>query len=83
MNTSNFYAKLYDGTAPDSSFSLRGSVYKYGYYLGDGIYPEHSVIVKTLTCPGDEKRKRFKRVQEKARKDIERAFGVLKKRWAF
>ncbi|KAI3700667.1 hypothetical protein L2E82_45304 [Cichorium intybus] len=81
LNSSDLYDDLYKGTAPDSSFILRGIEYRYGYYLVDGIYPEHSVLVKTLTCPSDPQRKRFKRAQERARKDIERAFGVLKKRF--
>jgi hypothetical protein len=49
--------------------------------LSDGIYPEYATFVKTFTDPIDDKRKYFKKKQESARKDIERAFGVLKKRW--
>nr|XP_043633281.1 uncharacterized protein LOC122604453 [Erigeron canadensis] len=48
---------------------------------GDGIYPEYATFVKTFTDPIDEKRKFFKKKQESACKGIERAFGVLKKRW--
>lgn len=53
----------------------------FGYYLSDGIYPEYSTFVKTFTDPIDQKRKYFKKKQESSRKDIERAFGVLQKRW--
>jgi hypothetical protein len=49
--------------------------------LTDDIYPEYTTFVKTFTDPIDEKRQLFKRKQESARKAIERAFGVLKKRW--
>ena len=49
--------------------------------MGDGIYPEYATFVKTFTDPVDDKRIHFKKKQESARKDIERAFGVLKKRW--
>jgi hypothetical protein len=49
--------------------------------LGDGIYPEYATFVKTFTDPIDAKRRLFKKRQESARKSIERAFGVLKKRW--
>ncbi|KAL6516901.1 hypothetical protein OROHE_018189 [Orobanche hederae] len=59
---------------------MRGG--KKGYYLTDGIYPEWAVFVKSFQCPSDEKRKKFKQRQEAARKDIERAFGVLQSRWA-
>ena len=64
-----------------ASFYANGNNYKAGYYLSDGIYPEYSTFVKSFTDPIDKKRKYFKKKQESARKDIERAFGVLKKRW--
>ena len=32
-------------------------------------------------CATDDKKRKFKSAQESARKDIERAFGVLKQRW--
>ncbi|XP_076907476.1 uncharacterized protein LOC143563945 [Bidens hawaiensis] len=38
-------------TGPDSSFELRGTLYKRGYYLADGIYPDYSTIVKSLSQP--------------------------------
>ena len=82
LNSSDFYTKLHNGTAPDSSFTLRGTQYRFGYYLVDGIYPERSIFVKTLAYPDDAQRQKYKRAQERARKDIERAFGVLKKRFA-
>ena len=55
--------------------------YGHGYYLADGIYPTYSTIVKTVPHPSDEKRKKFAKFQEGARKDIERCFGVLQKKW--
>ncbi|XP_035844063.1 uncharacterized protein LOC118490503 [Helianthus annuus] len=45
--------------------------YRRGYYLADGIYPSWSTIVKTIPFPEDEKRKKFAKRQEAARKDIE------------
>ncbi|GJY06841.1 reverse transcriptase domain-containing protein [Tanacetum coccineum] len=68
-------------TAPEAPFIVNGRTYKKGYYLADGIYPTWSSFVKTLSIARDEKTLRFKRVQESARKDIERAFGVLQVRW--
>nr|XP_043611712.1 uncharacterized protein LOC122583361 [Erigeron canadensis] len=64
-----------------AGFYANNNYYKARYDLTDGIYPEYSTFVKTFTDPIDEKRKYFKKKQESARKDIERAFGVLKKRW--
>ncbi|XP_052623594.1 uncharacterized protein LOC111886905 [Lactuca sativa] len=69
------------GKRDDSSFQGRGTPYKYGYYLVDGIYPEYVVFVKSFTTPHGSRRKKFKRAQERARKDVERVFGALKKRW--
>ncbi|KAJ0589888.1 putative harbinger transposase-derived protein [Helianthus annuus] len=63
------------------SFTVSGVEYRRGYYLADGIYPTYSTIVKTIPHPTDDKRKKFAKFQEGARKDIERAFGVLQKKW--
>ncbi|GJY10984.1 ALP1-like protein isoform X1 [Tanacetum coccineum] len=68
-------------TAPEAPFVVNGRTYKQGYYLADGIYPTWSTFVKTFSIARDEKTLKFKRVQESARKDIERAFGVLQGRW--
>ena len=64
-------------------FVANEAEYEHGYYLGDGIYPEYSIIVRTFTNPIDEKRRYFKKRQEGARKDIERCFGVLQQRWHY
>nr|GEV78357.1 hypothetical protein [Tanacetum cinerariifolium] len=55
-----------------------------GYYLADGIYLELAPLVKTIPEPADDNHKRilYKQKQESARKDVERAFGVLKKKWS-
>nr|XP_043633756.1 protein ALP1-like [Erigeron canadensis] len=73
--------ELISSLAPTSSFCANDNFYNTIYYLGDGIYPEYAIFVKTFTDPIDNKRKLFKKKQESTRKDIERAFGVLKKRW--
>ncbi|GJT84457.1 ALP1-like protein isoform X1 [Tanacetum coccineum] len=67
--------------APECPFVVNGHTYRKGYYLADGIYPAWSTFVKTFSVARDEKSLKFKRVQEAARKDIERAFGVLQGRW--
>ncbi|KAL7603965.1 hypothetical protein Lser_V15G19236 [Lactuca serriola] len=69
------------GKSHDVPFQENGVAYKRGYYLTDGIYPPLSVFVKLFTCPNDRKRKKFKEAQESAMKDVERTFGVLKRRW--
>ncbi|XP_076904801.1 uncharacterized protein LOC143560373 [Bidens hawaiensis] len=59
-----------------------GEHFKYGYYLVDGIYNERMILVQAYASPLSDKRKYFTKKQESARKDIERAFEVLKKSWA-
>ncbi|GJT08624.1 ALP1-like protein [Tanacetum coccineum] len=70
--------------APEIPFVANGVTYPSGYYLVDKIYPELAPLVKTIPEPADDDHKRilFKQKQELARKDVERAFGVLKKKWA-
>lgn len=81
---SPLFNDLKTGRAPEVPFVANGVSYPHGYYLVDGIYPELAPLVKTITEPADDDHKRilYKRKQESARKDIERAFGVLKKKWA-
>ncbi|GKB67920.1 ALP1-like protein [Tanacetum coccineum] len=67
--------------APECPFIVNGHTYRKCYYLADGIYPEWSTFVKTFSVTRDAKTFKFKTVQEAARKDIERAFGVLQGRW--
>nr|XP_043630136.1 uncharacterized protein LOC122601443 [Erigeron canadensis] len=67
--------------APKVEFSVNGEQFQKGYYLADGIYPEWATLVKSFKCPLDPKTTKFKRYQEAARKDVERAFGVLQGRW--
>ena len=81
LDQSPVFNDIYLGKSHDVPFQANGVAYKRGYYLTDGIYPPLSVFVKSFTCPNDPKRKKFKEAQESARKDVERTFGVLKRRW--
>ncbi|XP_047979203.1 uncharacterized protein LOC125221123 [Salvia hispanica] len=67
---------------PSIEFTANGNVHNMGYYLADGIYPQWPVFLKTIRCPIGDSRKYFARAQESARKDVERAFGVLQSRFA-
>nr|XP_043637805.1 uncharacterized protein LOC122608784 [Erigeron canadensis] len=42
---------------------------------------KYSTFVKAYPYPTNPKDKRFKKLQEAARKDVERAFGILKGKW--
>ncbi|XP_021991246.1 protein ALP1-like [Helianthus annuus] len=70
-----------NGTAPKCPFYVNNHLYKRGYYLTDGIYPTWYVFVKSFPYPHIVKEKKFKRQHEAERKDVERAFGVLKAKW--
>ncbi|KAL7590059.1 hypothetical protein Lser_V15G39712 [Lactuca serriola] len=80
LNQSPVFNDIYLGKSHDVPFKENEVAYKRGYYLTDGIYPPLYVFVKSFTCPNDPKRKKFKEAQESARKDVERTFGVLKRR---
>jgi hypothetical protein len=69
------------GRAPTVQFSVNENNYNMGYYLTDGIYPEWSAFAKSITRPQSQKHKLYAQRQESARKDVERAFGVLQKCW--
>ncbi|XP_076928921.1 uncharacterized protein LOC143593062 [Bidens hawaiensis] len=82
LNASPVLEYYISRSIPVLPFYANDIFYRHGYYLGDGIYPEYSIIVKTFQDPIEEKKDYFKK-QESARKDIERCFGVLKKRWHY
>nr|GEV72457.1 hypothetical protein [Tanacetum cinerariifolium] len=67
----------------DIPFVANGVTYPYGYYLVDGIYPKLATLVKAIPEPTDDDHKRilYKQKQESTRKDVKRAFGVLKRKW--
>ncbi|KAK1566270.1 hypothetical protein QYE76_037655 [Lolium multiflorum] len=70
------------GKAPRVSYEINGNEYDKPYYLADGIYPDWATLVKTVRNPNSEKTRRFAKMQEACRKDVERGFGVLQARWA-
>nr|XP_043611583.1 uncharacterized protein LOC122583224 [Erigeron canadensis] len=79
LNQSPLFNGFEDGTTPLVPFTVNGTKYKYPYYLVDGIYPKYAMFVKTIPHPTGEERIRYAKAQEAARKDVERAFGIIKK----
>ncbi|XP_058771943.1 uncharacterized protein LOC131645627 [Vicia villosa] len=82
LNQSNVFNDILEGRAATVQYTINGNPYNMGYYLADGIYPEWATFVKTISMPQGEERKLFAQHQESARKDVERAFGVLQSRFA-
>ncbi|GJS79316.1 RNA-directed DNA polymerase, eukaryota [Tanacetum coccineum] len=80
---SPLFNDLKTGRALEIPFVDNGVNYRSGYYLVDGIYPELAPLVKTILESADDDHKRilYKQKRESTRKDVERAFGVLKKKW--
>ena len=80
LDQSPIFDDILTGKAVDTPFSVNGNEYNYGYYLVDGIYPTYSILIKAPRVAVGESQEKFKQRQESARKDVERAFGVLKAR---
>ena len=91
LNLSPLLERMLDGTfdrledeADDVvPYTIGGEEFNKAYFLTDGIYPRYSRFVKGMKVPITEEEKRFTGWQESARKDIERAFGVLKEKFQF
>ncbi|GJZ64050.1 ALP1-like protein isoform X1, partial [Tanacetum coccineum] len=77
LNHSPLFDDLLDGIAPVVPYEVNRVMFENVYYLADGIYPQWAAFVKSSMVARDERNAVFKRRQESARKDVERAFGVL------
>ncbi|XP_020169365.1 uncharacterized protein [Aegilops tauschii subsp. strangulata] len=76
----NVSRRLCNGESPPCNYTDNGCEYNMRYYLADGIYPQWAAFVKTISEPQGNKQSHFATVQEAARKNVERAFGVLQAR---
>ncbi len=88
LNLSPLLESLVDGTFVDVeksanvvSFQVAGDLFQRLFVLVDGIYPQYSRFVKGIHLPVTETEKSFTAWQEAARKEVERAFGVLQARF--
>ncbi|XP_048491393.1 uncharacterized protein LOC125492722 [Beta vulgaris subsp. vulgaris] len=72
LHRSPVFQDVLEGRAPAVNFVVNDHQYNKGYYL----------TVKSIMSPQSHKDKLFARHQEAARKDVERAFGVLQARFA-
>lgn len=67
----------------DFEFQIGGTNFHRLWILVDGIYPELSRFVKTISEPITEGEKNYAAWQESKRKDVERGFGVLQRKFHF
>ncbi|XP_074267222.1 uncharacterized protein LOC141590536 [Silene latifolia] len=83
LQRSPIFNDILEGRVPQVNFAVNGHQYNMGYYLTDGIYLSWSTFVKSITAPQLRKHKLFAQYKEAARKDVERAFGILQARFSF
>ena len=82
---STLFESFQDGSFSELDFEylLNGELFDQLFLLVDGIYPALSRFVKTISVPITKIDRNFTGWQEGSRKDIERAFGVLQKKFHF
>ena len=62
-------------------FTINGTTRMLSYDLVEGIYPRYAFFVSPHPQPVTDQQKVFNRLQEAVRKDVERLFGVLQRRF--
>ena len=86
LHKSPLFEDLKYGIAPSVRFMINGHQYTHGYYLADGIYPRWSTLVQCYRQPPTGafglSYRYFNDAQMALRKDVERAFGILKRKFA-
>ena len=90
LNLSPFLQSLLDGRfegleaeAGVVPYNIAGSNFSRLFVLVDGIYPKYSRFVRGFKEPTNQAEQYYTRWQEGARKDVERAFGVLQAKFQF
>jgi hypothetical protein len=78
LHRSSVFDDLANGRAPSVEFTVNDNLYSMGYYLADGRYPDWATLVKSIASPLCRKQKICAQRQEACRKDVDRAFGVLR-----
>jgi hypothetical protein len=82
LQRSPIFRKRVNGEATTCNFTVNGHQYTTGYYQVDKIYPKWFTFVKTIAKTAIKMKAHFIKMQEAARKDIERALGDLQARFA-
>jgi hypothetical protein len=81
LNQSLLFVDVIRERTPEISFTFNGREHHMGYYLTDSIYPSWPVFMKGVHIPQQEKHRFFSMKQASVRKNMECAFGLLKKRF--
>jgi hypothetical protein len=83
LNNSSFMTILAGGGLHGFEYTVNGSTRHRPYVLTDGIYPSWACFMKAMSNPMDEMEQLFAWKVAAVRKDIERSFGILRKRFSF
>ena len=83
LNKSTTISSLCNGTFDLGvpKFQVGTVVRDFLAFLGDGIYPEWSIFVRTISAPINQREAKFAHRHEFVRKDVERGFGQFVKRF--
>ncbi|XP_026396858.1 uncharacterized protein LOC113291549 [Papaver somniferum] len=82
LNHSDVFDNVNNGIPPRCEYFMNGHIYTEGYYLDDGIYPRYKVLVASYKEANlSRKKKLFNIYQEAKRKDVERDFGTMKRKF--
>jgi Plant transposon protein len=84
FDRSSLLRSMLDGTHNeelDFEYKIGENVFNRLWYLVDGIYPNIARFVKTLSVPLGKVQQTFVKWQEGKQKSIERAFGVLQRKF--
>jgi len=83
MQQSPLYLGVTGGRWPPrgTPFTINGRTRTLPYYVVDGIYPRYAFLMSPHPKTSTEEQTTFNRLPEAIRKDVERLFGVLMKRF--
>jgi len=83
MQQSPLYLDVTGGRWPPrgTPFTINGRTRTLPFYRVDGIYPRYAFLMSPHPKPSTGEQTTFNRLQEAIRKDVERLFGVLMKRF--
>jgi Plant transposon protein len=80
---SSLLRSFIDGTFAllDFNFVVGNKAFNQLWVMADGIYPDLSRFVKTMSVPITKVQKLYSKWQESCRKSVERAFGILRRKF--
>lgn len=81
LDRSPCIANILSGAISQGQYQLQSVTRTQPYYFVDGIYPPWHILIAAHSSPSNPRERCFAEVQESVRKEIECAFGMLRKRF--